>query len=41
MLQVVSAASQPILNLNNKIAQICFLFNIILQVLNKYKIYSK
>ena len=29
MLQIVSAALQPILNLNKKIAQICFLSNII------------
>ena len=29
VLQVVSAALQPILNLNKKIAQICFLSNII------------
>ena len=41
MLQVVSAALQPVLNLNKKIAQICFLSNIISLVENKCKINSK
>ena len=37
MLQVVSAALRPMLNLDKKITQICFLSGIISLVQNKYK----
>ena len=40
MLRVVRSALQPILNSSNKISRICFLFNIISIVQNKYKINS-